>query len=178
MLVNKVDIKKVLAKDLMTISPKTIRKNDLAYEAFIIMKDEREARNIAQKRAQLKREAEQRRFRKVTLDQIGKEISKGKVFWSLNISAQGDIHESDFFKSSDVVIADEDIIFARQRHINAITRIRGLLKEALLSMEKQEGLEIVAEPLRESLLIFDEVIGKTTTDDILKNIFSRFCIGK
>ena len=78
----------------------------------------------------------------------------------------------------DIAIEDEDIIFARQRHINAITRIRGLLKEALLSMEKQEGLEIVAEPLRESLLIFDEVIGKTTTDDILKNIFSRFCIGK
>ena len=40
------------------------------------------------------------------------EISRGKVFWSLNISALGDIHESDFFKSSDVVIADEDIIFA------------------------------------------------------------------
>jgi len=78
----------------------------------------------------------------------------------------------------DFTIEDEDIIFARQRHINAIKRIRGLLKESLLSMEKQAGLEIVAEPLRESLLIFDEIIGKTTTDDILENIFSRFCVGK
>ena len=34
-------------------------------EEFIVMKDEREAKNIAQKRAQLKREAEQRRFRKI-----------------------------------------------------------------------------------------------------------------
>ena len=78
----------------------------------------------------------------------------------------------------DFTTEDEDIIFARQRHINAIKRIRGLLKESLLSMEKQAGLEIVAEPLRESLLIFDEIIGKTTTDDILENIFSRFCVGK
>ena len=37
---------------------------------------------------------------------------------------------------------------------------------------------VVAEPLRESLLIFDEIVGKTTTDDILENIFSSFCIGK
>ncbi len=78
----------------------------------------------------------------------------------------------------DFTTEDDDIIFARQRHINAIKRIRGLLKESLLSMEKQAGLEIVAEPLRESLLIFDEIIGKTTTDDILENIFSRFCVGK
>ena len=64
-----------------------------AGEEFIIMKDEREARNIAQKRAQLKREAEQRRFRKVTLDQIGKEISKGKVK-ELNIIIKGDVDGS------------------------------------------------------------------------------------
>ena len=64
-----------------------------AGEEFIIMKDEREARNIAQKRAQLKREAEQRRFRKVTLDQIGKEISKGKVR-ELNIIIKGDVDGS------------------------------------------------------------------------------------
>ena len=64
-----------------------------AGEAFIIMKDEREAKNIAQKRKQLKREAEQRRFRKVTLDQIGKEISKGKVR-ELNIIIKGDVDGS------------------------------------------------------------------------------------
>ena len=39
-------------------------------EEFIVMPDVSEARNIAQKRAQLKREAEQRRFRKVTLDHV------------------------------------------------------------------------------------------------------------
>ena len=57
------------------------------------MKDEREAKNIAQKRAQLKREAEQRRFRKITLDQIGKEISLGKVK-ELNIIIKGDVDGS------------------------------------------------------------------------------------
>lgn len=62
-------------------------------EEFIVMKDDREAKNIAQKRAQLKREAEQRRFRKITLDQIGKEISLGKVR-ELNIIIKGDVDGS------------------------------------------------------------------------------------
>ena len=62
-------------------------------EEFIVMNDEREAKNIAQKRAQLKREAEQRRFRKITLDQIGKEISSGKVK-ELNIIIKGDVDGS------------------------------------------------------------------------------------
>ena len=78
----------------------------------------------------------------------------------------------------DVSTEDEDVIFARQRHIDALKNIRSLLQESLLSLEKQEGLEIVAESLRESLLIFDEILGKITTDDILEKIFSRFCIGK
>ena len=62
-------------------------------EEFIVMKDDREAKNIAQKRAQLKRVAEQRRFRKITLDQIGKEISTGKVK-ELNIIIKGDVDGS------------------------------------------------------------------------------------
>ena len=78
----------------------------------------------------------------------------------------------------DLSIENEDVVFARQRHIDALKAIKKLLEMSLLSIENEEGLEVVAEPLRESLLIFDEIVGKTTTDDILENIFSSFCIGK
>jgi tRNA modification GTPase len=78
----------------------------------------------------------------------------------------------------DFSIEDEDVVFARQRHIDALNTIRVFLNEAAFSMEKKEGLEIVAELLRQSLSVFDEIVGKITTDDILDNIFSRFCIGK
>jgi len=78
----------------------------------------------------------------------------------------------------DLNIENEDVVFARQRHIDALKAVKKLLEISLLSIENEEGLEVVAEPLRESLLIFDEIVGKTTTDDILENIFSSFCIGK
>ncbi len=73
---------------------------------------------------------------------------------------------------------EEDVVFARQRHIDALNTIRVFLNEAVFIMEKKEGIEIVAELLRQSLSVFDEIVGKITTDDILDNIFSRFCIGK
>ena len=78
----------------------------------------------------------------------------------------------------DLNIENEDVVFARQRHIDALKAVKKLLEISLLSIENEEGLEVVAEPLRKSLLIFDEIVGKTTTDDILENIFSSFCIGK
>jgi len=38
--------------------------------------------------------------------------------------------------------------------------------------------EIVAEEIREALLIIGKLLGKVTDDDILDGIFSGFCIGK
>ena len=39
-------------------------------------------------------------------------------------------------------------------------------------------LEIVSLDLRDALNALGEVTGETTTDDILDQIFTRFCIGK
>ena len=57
------------------------------------MVDEREAKKITIHRSQIKREAEQRRFKKITLDQIGKQIASGEVK-ELNIILKGDVDGS------------------------------------------------------------------------------------
>ncbi len=41
-----------------------------------------------------------------------------------------------------------------------------------------DNLEIVALELRDALNSIDRVLGKTTADDILENIFGSFCVGK
>jgi translation initiation factor IF-2 len=64
-----------------------------AGEVFTVFEDEREAKKIALERSQLKREAEQRRFRKLTLDQIGKQISAGAL-QELDIIIKGDVDGS------------------------------------------------------------------------------------
>ena len=50
-----------------------------AGDTLVVVKTERESRDIANKRQQLRREQESRRVRHITLDQISKEIKEGKV---------------------------------------------------------------------------------------------------
>ena len=64
-----------------------------AGDNFTVFIDEREGKKIATERTQLSREAEHRRFRKITLDQIGKKISSGEI-QELNIIIKGDVDGS------------------------------------------------------------------------------------
>ncbi|MBL1142232.1 MAG: tRNA uridine-5-carboxymethylaminomethyl(34) synthesis GTPase MnmE [Proteobacteria bacterium] len=78
----------------------------------------------------------------------------------------------------DITDNDEDIIFARQRHIDALNSVKDNLKQVLIAEEKGLGLEVLAESMRLALSGFDEITGRTTTDDVLGKVFSQFCIGK
>ena len=72
---------------------------------------------------------------------------------------------------------EEDIIFARQRHIDALNLVKENLTQAL-TVKNSLGLEVLAEFLRQALSGFDEITGRTTADDVLGRVFSQFCIGK
>ena len=50
--------------------------------------------------------------------------------------------------------------------------------EVLLSVERGMAAEFVAVDLRAAVNALGEIIGETTTDDILDRIFKEFCIGK
>jgi tRNA modification GTPase len=45
-------------------------------------------------------------------------------------------------------------------------------------IQKEEGLEIAAEELKMAREYLDVVVGKKTSDQLLGDIFSNFCIGK
>lgn len=64
-----------------------------AGDKFYIMEDEREAKNIAQKRSQLQREQGVRTKKHITLDEIGRRIAVGD-FQELNIIVKGDVDGS------------------------------------------------------------------------------------
>jgi tRNA modification GTPase len=70
---------------------------------------------------------------------------------------------------------EEGVFMARERHLKAIGRAATLLKEAA---DNYAQIEIFAESLRLAQLALSEVTGEFTADDLLGEIFSRFCIGK
>lgn len=69
-------------------------------------------------------------------------------------------------------------IILRERHAEALRRCTEQLDRALVEMNGQARPELVAADLRLALDEIGQITGETTPEDILRTIFSEFCIGK
>ena len=69
-------------------------------------------------------------------------------------------------------------VMINSRHQDAINRARTAALRATDALRAGQTLELVALDLRIAVNAIGEIVGKTTTEDLLDMIFSRFCIGK
>lgn len=68
----------------------------------------------------------------------------------------------------------EDLFIARQRHLSALREAKAFLERA----QAAECPEMLAEELRLAQSALSAITGEFTPEDLLGEIFSRFCIGK
>ncbi|MDH5353733.1 MAG: tRNA uridine-5-carboxymethylaminomethyl(34) synthesis GTPase MnmE [Gammaproteobacteria bacterium] len=73
---------------------------------------------------------------------------------------------------------DNQTILARRRHIEALQRARQGLMQARQVFNDTGSGELMAEDLRQVQQDLNEITGEFNTEDLLGQIFSRFCIGK
>jgi tRNA modification GTPase len=71
--------------------------------------------------------------------------------------------------------ANSDVFIARTRHLDAMTRAVEYID---LAFTNWSNLELLAEELRYAHNKLAEITGEFTADDLLGEIFSKFCIGK
>ncbi len=64
------------------------------------------------------------------------------------------------------------------RHQHALNRARAATLRTADALRADASLELVALDLRIAVNAIGEIVGKTTTEDLLDTIFSQFCIGK
>ncbi|MDO6436062.1 tRNA uridine-5-carboxymethylaminomethyl(34) synthesis GTPase MnmE [Cyclobacterium sp. 1_MG-2023] len=64
------------------------------------------------------------------------------------------------------------------RHYDSLTRTRQSLLDVLTGLDEEVTNDFLAMDIRRSLHFLGEITGEITTDDLLANIFSKFCIGK
>ncbi len=64
------------------------------------------------------------------------------------------------------------------RHYDLLVRAQRSLGEGLKLLDDKAGEELVLVGLHNSLKFLGEITGETTTEDLLSEIFSTFCIGK
>lgn len=75
--------------------------------------------------------------------------------------------------------SQDDILITNIRHYNALTTALADITRAQESQSLNISSDLVAEDLRQCLSHLSEILGgEITTDEVLANIFSHFCIGK
>ncbi|MEY4561784.1 MAG: hypothetical protein RLZZ618_1061, partial [Pseudomonadota bacterium] len=73
----------------------------------------------------------------------------------------------------------EGLFIARERHVQALRRTQHHLAMAQAQAASNDpALDLLAEELRLGHDALSEITGQFTPDDLLGEIFSRFCIGK
>ncbi len=75
--------------------------------------------------------------------------------------------------------APEGTVIARTRHVGALQRAREHLGHARMhAAARDAALDLLAEELRLAHQALGEITGEFTSEDLLGEIFGRFCIGK
>ena len=69
-------------------------------------------------------------------------------------------------------------IVTNLRHVASLEKTYAALDDVLNGIALGISSELVASDIRRSLHALGEITGEITTDDLLENIFSKFCIGK
>ena len=73
---------------------------------------------------------------------------------------------------------DSEILLTNARHYECLSRCSESLHLASAGLNDGTPLDALALHVRTSLSSLDSILGVTSSDDIINNIFSTFCVGK
>lgn len=75
-------------------------------------------------------------------------------------------------------IKDGEVLVTNMRHYEALTHAASSIKAVIEGLKTDLPGDLIAQDARETLLYLGEITGTITSQDILNNIFSHFCVGK
>ena len=64
------------------------------------------------------------------------------------------------------------------RHVEALTQSQNALLRVMDNIDNPVTSDFLAMDIKQALHYLGEITGQVTTDDLLENIFTKFCIGK
>ncbi len=106
-------------------------------------------------------------------------IGAAVIYLSAKSGAGLDLLRAELTRRAGLEGAGEDVILARARHVDALTRALHCVDAAVPHLNPAAlALELFAEELRLAQDALSNITGEFTPDDLLGEIFGRFCIGK
>ena len=118
-------------------------------------------------------------FNKIDLSGDASRAEEDEQGWRIHVSAK----TGDGIKSLREVLlklagwqsGEEDVFMARERHLVSLERVAQALDRAVQAMSQSE---LFAEELRLAQRELGSITGEFSADDLLGQIFARFCVGK
>ena len=84
---------------------------------------------------------------------------------------------SKLFKLNEVAI-DGELIVSNNRHKSSIIKTRENLKKAQEVIENKMPIDIISSYMKEIIEELGKITGENVTEDVINEIFSKFCLGK
>ena len=73
---------------------------------------------------------------------------------------------------------DNEVVITNVRHKNLITKAIGNVKKAKDTVKEKMPLDIIAIFIKDILEDLGNITGEVVSEDIINEIFSKFCLGK
>ena len=100
----------------------------------------------------------------------------------LQISAKENIHLQDLKDELSTYVehlkSESNVVITNQRHYESLQKSIDAVYKVKEAITHQISTELLAYELRNALEHLGEISGEFTNDEVLGNIFSKFCIGK
>ena len=110
--------------------------------------------------------------------QVDESSSPPRVFLSAKSGAGLELLRAHLKASAGYSSGESGAFSARRRHLDALARAKTCVVQAAETLRATHAFELFAEELRRAQLALGEITGEFTSDDLLGEIFSSFCIGK
>lgn len=102
---------------------------------------------------------------------------------AVTISAKEKLHIDDlkqkiYTSAVKYQLSGDETLVTNIRHLEALQKTQEALSRLLSGIDTQVTSDFLAMDIKQALHYLGEITGTVTTDDLLDNIFSKFCIGK
>lgn len=110
-----------------------------------------------------------------TPDRVGEALVSTKTGYGLDV-LKTEILSAFHSKMGDA--CSEDVLLSNSRHYEALKRVRQAIDAVSQGLEDGLPADLVVVDLRDALYHLGTITGEVTSNEILGNIFGRFCVGK
>ncbi|MDD3078310.1 MAG: tRNA uridine-5-carboxymethylaminomethyl(34) synthesis GTPase MnmE [Paludibacter sp.] len=116
---------------------------------------------------------------KEVLDQLFSQFDGEKIYISAKQRINTDELQKALVKAAQLPeVQPGDVVVNNVRHYEALQNALKAIRRVNTGLESGISGDFLSQDIRECMFFLGEITGQISTDDILGNIFSKFCIGK